>query len=98
MIQKIGKTDESIKNLQEEYGKSLQYGTELEGLKQERQALEVQFKKAKKEAAEISKQTKDPEKVKKSIFIEKEKMEKLEMEIEEIEERKTSMKKFASKN
>ena len=39
MIQKIGKTDESIKNLQEEYGKSLQYGTELEGLKQERQVL-----------------------------------------------------------
>ena len=48
MLQKIGKTDESIKKLQEEYGKSLQYGKELEGLKQERQALEVQFKKAKK--------------------------------------------------
>ena len=45
--------------------------------------MKYNLKKQKKEAAAISKQTKDPEKVKKSIFIEKEKMEKLEMEIEE---------------
>ena len=48
MIQKIGKTDESIKVQQEEYGKSLRYKTELDGLKQEKQALEVQLKKVKK--------------------------------------------------
>ena len=88
MIQKIGKTDESNKVQQEEYGKSLRYKTELDGLKQEKQALEVQLKKAKKESDAISKQTKDPEKLKKSIFDEKEKMAKLEREIEEIKERK----------
>ena len=43
LIQKIGKTDESIKVQQEEYGKSLRYKTELDGLKQEKQALEVQL-------------------------------------------------------
>ena len=74
LIQKIGKTDESIKTKQEEYGKSLQYGTELEGLKQEKQALELQFKKAKKESAEISKQTKDPEKVKNPFLLKKKKL------------------------
>ena len=73
MIQKIGKNDESIKTKQEEYGKSLQYGTELEGLKQEKQALEVQPKKVKKESDTISKQTKDPEKVKKNPFLWKKK-------------------------
>ena len=62
MEQKIGKTDESIKVQQEEYGKSLRYKTEFDGLKQEKQALEVQLKKAKKESDAISKQTKDPAK------------------------------------
>ena len=94
MIQKIGKTDESIKTKQEEYGKSLQYGTELEGLKQEKQALELQFKKAKKESAAIIKQTKDPVKLKKSIFDEKEKMAKLEREVEEIKKKKNEYEEF----
>ena len=94
MEQKIGKIDESIKVQQEKYGESLRYKIQLDGIMKEKQALEVQLKKSKKELDAISKQAKDREKLKKTNFDEKENMANLGREIEEIEERKNEYEEF----
>ena len=94
MEQKIGKIDESIKVQQEKYGESLRYKIQLDGIMKEKQALEVQLKKSKKELDAISKQAKDREKLKKTNFDEKENMANLGREIEEIEEKKNEYEEF----